>query len=115
VDNLNIKILKAVVANEIGAFLQGGVTFISNFTGTWPEGVAVPTVNLSRKGDNPKCDTPITSLESHNGHAPAFQSQEDMDAYIDRVVKAVDAVAEPVQLPDSLKVALSDIDGLDNI
>ena len=114
-DNLNIKILKNVLTNEKGAFLQGGVMFTSNFTGVWPEGVAVPTVNLSRKGDNPKCDTPITSLESHNNHSPAFQSQEAMDAYIDRVVKAVNSVAEPVQLPDNLKEALSDIDGLDNI
>jgi len=115
VDNLSVKILKAIVTDTNGKFLQGGVQFISGFTGTWPGGVEVPRVNLSRKGDNPKCDTPITELESHNGHAPAFKTQEEMDTYIDRVVKAVDAVADPVQLPDSLKQALSDIDGLDNI
>jgi hypothetical protein len=38
-----------------------------------------------------------------------------MDAYIERVVKAVDEVADPVQLPGHLKDALSDIEGLDNI
>ena len=114
-DNLSVKILKTIVTSADGTFLQGGVQFASGFTGTWPEEVEVPRVNLSRKGDNPECNTPITNLESHNGHAPAFKSQEEMDTYIDRVVKAVDAVADPVQLPDSLKQALSDIDGLDNI
>ena len=114
-DGLSVKILKTIVTSADGTFLQGGVQFTSGFTGTWPEEVEVPRVNLSRKGDNPECNTPITNLESHNGHAPAFKSQEEMDTYIDRVVKAVDAVADPVQLPDSLKQALSDIDGLDNI
>ena len=114
-DGLSVKILKTIVTSADGTFLQGGVQFASGFTGMWPEGVEVPRVNLSRKGDNPECNTPITNLESHNGHAPAFKSQQEMDAYIDRVVKAVDAVADPVQLPDSLKQALSDIDGLDNI
>ena len=114
-DNLSIKVLKNIVTDAAGQFLQGGGQFCSDPIGPWPEGVEVPSVNLSRKGDNPECNTPITNLESHNGHAPAFKSQQEMDAYIDRVVKAVDAVADPVQLPDSLKQALSDIDGLDNI
>ena len=114
-DNLSVKILKTIVTSADGKFLQGGVQFASGFTGTWPEEVEVPRVNLSRKGDNPACDTPINSLEIHNGHAPGFKTQEAMDAYIERVVKAVDEVADPVQLPGHLKDALSDIEGLDNI
>jgi hypothetical protein len=115
VDNLSIKVLKNIVTDSSGVFIQSGVQFFSDPNGPWPEGVPIPTVNLSRKGDNPNCDTPINSLEIHNGHAPTFKTQEAMDAYIERVVKAVDEVADPVQLPGHLKDALSDIEGLDNI
>ena len=114
-DNLSIKVLKNIVTDSSGVFIQSGVQFFSDPNGPWPEGVPIPTVNLSRKGDNPNCDTPINSLEIHNGHAPGFKTQEAMDAYIERVVKAVDEVADPVQLPGHLKDALSDIEGLDNI
>ena len=114
-DNLSIKVLKNIVTDSSGVFIQSGVQFFSDPNGSWPEGVEVPTVNLSRKGNNPECDTPITNLQKHNGHAPGFKTQGEMDAYIERVVKAVDEVADPVQLPGHLKDALSDIEGLDNI
>tara|TARA_R100000306_G_C4300624_1_gene104906 strand:+ start:303 stop:569 length:267 start_codon:yes stop_codon:yes gene_type:complete len=81
----------------------------------WPEGMSVPTVNLSRSGTNPKCDTPVTALQAHNGHAPGFKSAEEMDDYIARVMQHVIEAVAPVQLPDNLKADLEDIDGLDKI
>jgi hypothetical protein len=46
-----------------------------------------PTVNLSRNGD--KCATPVDDLQAHNHHMPGFQSQAEMQTYINRVQKDV--------------------------
>jgi hypothetical protein len=51
-----------------------------------------PTVNLSRNGDG--CPTPIDNLEGHNGHMAVMHSQEDLDAYLERIKAAIDEAAE---------------------
>lgn len=48
--------------------------------------LAALTVNLSRLGTNPKCNMPLTSLQDHNGHAPALHSAKARADYAKRVL-----------------------------
>lgn len=74
--------------------VMGGVWRIGfKSEGAYIEGDA-PTVPMSRKGDG--CYTRIDRLEEHNHHAPMFKTKVELDAYIDRIHKAVAAAAKEV-------------------
>lgn len=51
---------------------------------------AVPQANVSLSRKTGGCLTPITRLWEHDGHAPVFHNEADMNAYVKRVRADVD-------------------------
>ena len=43
------------------------------------------TINLSKTGENPKCDIPLRHTQEHNSHAGMFHDEGQMQEYIDRI------------------------------
>ena len=50
-----------------------------------------PTVPCNRNGDG--CLTPIDSLQNHNSHKPWFETEEERDAWVQRIQEATEAAA----------------------
>jgi hypothetical protein len=92
-----------------GYFLSGQVLYESIVTNQ--EALDIPdslTVNLSKSGHNPQCDTPLKWLQGHNGHAGTFFSRTVMREYIRRVT------ADVVDVVDKYNMALEELQSDDN-
>jgi hypothetical protein len=94
---LNVDV-KKVIATQDEKFKTGMVYF--NSDPTWSEddearcscvGECLPSVNLSRSGSNPNCWMRLDSLSNHNHHAPAFESEGEMEYYTQRVTDSITA------------------------
>ena len=82
---MKLQVNSYIKRDDWEGFISGQVYFQSIVTNK--EALDLPdtlTVNLSKSG-NPKCDTPIKFLQSHNDHAGTFTSYNMMRIYIDRV------------------------------
>ena len=73
-----------------GYFLSGQVLWESIVTNQEAQDIPTSlTVNLSKSGHNPQCDTPLVWMQGHNGHAGTFFSRTIMREYIRRVTADV--------------------------
>ena len=80
---LKIKVYRFIDRDAAGQFLSGSARFDSEYTDA---DIPDETINLSRKGNNPSCEFRLSDLSNHDGHTPAWQNEQDMEAYIERVV-----------------------------
>jgi hypothetical protein len=73
--------------------------YIARFKGVVSEDVnkeILPLVSLARKPDH--CYFRIDLLQEHDHHAPPYQSKEDVDGYIQRVITDIGVALEKVGL-----------------
>jgi len=91
-EDLKVTVHRSIQRDNDGNFQGGLVFFKSTFTTPSPEGS--PTVNLSRRGDNPECNFTVTNLQEHRMHSPKWSNEEAMEEYIERVLGDVREIVE---------------------
>ena len=95
---MKLQVNSYIKRDDYEGFISGQVDFQSIVTNK--EALDLPDtliVNLSKSG-NPKCDTPIKFLQSHNDHAGTFSSHTIMREYINRVVRDAQSTIERYNL-----------------
>jgi len=73
--------------------------YIARFKGVVSEDVnkeILPIISLARNPDH--CYFRIDLLQEHDHHAPPYQSKEDVDGYIQRVIGDIEIALEKVGL-----------------
>ena len=92
-----------------GYFLSGQVLYESLVTNKEVQDIPSSlTINLSKSGNNPQCDMPLTCLQAHNGHAGTFTSRTVMREYIRRVT------ADITDVVSDYNMALEELQSKDN-
>ena len=89
---LNVNVLINTVRDEKDKLIEGRVVFTSQPPKGWVQflldkGMSIPRVNCSRKGNNPDCNISIFELQIHNDHAPLFTNEDEMFAWLDRILQ----------------------------
>ena len=87
----DIKVIRHIYTKDP---FEGAVTFHAKVTEEHIEGLDDTKVNLSRSGENPDCWFPIHKVGNHSKHTPQWHSEPDMEAYIKRVMDAINLEAE---------------------
>jgi hypothetical protein len=95
--------------DQDGYFISGQVLCESIVTNQEAEDIPDSlTVNLSKSGHNPQCNTLLKYLQLHNGHAGTFTSKTIMREYIRRVT------ADVVDVVDQYNMELEETQSKDN-
>jgi len=85
---LKIRIYRKRNVDESGNFISESIELFSLNAKLW-KGRPDAGVNLGRRGTNPKCNTKLTNLVSHNHESPTFLARSEADAYIRRVINDI--------------------------
>lgn len=88
---MDIQVIRHIYSKDP---FKGSVTFHAKVSEEGIEGLDDTKVNLSRSGENPNCWLPIHRVGDHSNHTPPWDSEPDMEAYIKRVMDAINVEAE---------------------
>lgn len=69
----------------------------------------LPSISLARVPDH--CFYRVDKLQEHNFHAPPYNSKEEVNEYIKRVVKDISVALEPLGIKMA-KAGIEDANGL---
>ena len=102
---LHLDTLLQIATDPENTVFQGSVQFNTTPPKGWVQQLmdmgitkAETTVNCSRLGNNPSCNTSIFELQNHNHHAPLFNNEIAMTKYINRILTDVNSRCKKIDM-----------------
>jgi|TARA_R100001530_G_scaffold2685_3_gene4308 hypothetical protein len=102
---IHLDTLLQIATDHENTVFQGTVQFNTTPPKGWVQQLmdmgitkAETTVNCSRLGKNPECNTSIFELQNHNHHTPIFNNEFAMTEYINRILTDVNVTCKKIDM-----------------